>query len=1667
MITDLSKVSPQSIRDEHLGKWSSHPYWQRRRTFWMVLASTTPLLIVLVVGAFLALDIGTWLSLIAGIPDFFAAVLIGLGCITTVAMQLALTAKWGQLQAAKVVETTPSLDEVESGRWVGLFVLVVILCAVVPQVAVRISILPPAVKFLLHLLAVFPAMVVLITIGLLDTRRKKRSRAICGLLRIGSLIVGSLLVLTLVYDFADAAQNSSVTQAIGRCIPFYPRLQSRFLGLLSLGPVLIFLTLFLNLWRAVMARNDGRDEAKISTEGNKDKQSDRDSASPQPGDAPATAEVPPGIPPPRQPPEWVAELLTNLPGGCRMLGNVKEIELKAGSPPAEGSEIRPLLGELVPTQDQDAVFRRFMEAYEEMIENGDGIPPLSGSDVVAPADMVLHGEAGVGKTTVLAACALYAAFVRGQHVLFIVPSPLQEKHVERLVTSFLQRLGLHYFARPGILANGELDRWLTSDDLLPRVIISTVDKVERLLYGASFEEPKKAEKLACFVRLLEVVMVDDFMDIDEIQRAHLPFLLDKQRLILASEFLPIQVVVTCPPLAKVGESIFGSRLFTEKGLHLSRNVLALRPRIGVKGWHLRLEAGAAGEALESLALWCLEHRLRVVVYQKGLDVETTDAQRRLLRQKASQGELAVIADLNQPVDETIIGGVDAVFYEVAAHEDVCLGLRMNLGGEDSVIISFQPDHVGREEIEPGIVPVVADRTAKPLAMAHLQSIQRLVRPRVPIPADPWIRLGFHPNDVELGKYRDLPLSELLWDAWTEESYGQELWPWISVWRSGNTQSWVTPDVMPRPAVDFYRRPGQQLLFLGKPEELAEPDLEKGPPAFWCSRAGAELGAPAIDLTYFREARLRYGDQMLVLEYIHRKPGRLEFRTEHWRGRGIHSYLPVWDLGWSWPGTGTANPLGGSEDFGIRWVEFTAEAGSWVQVHAAIKGRMNDYGTITPEQSIHHNYLAFLSAVLVRPQQLDPDRISMETSKVLAGGWKTADRERFWPALTAALVYALEVRTPGLTFYARPLAFQLRGQGSWVGDAIFWFLEPLSSGRAVMPVLGRILETPEERRRLFLAMQWFLTKLKKSQNPLRFVHYMSRMSYFGIDHIDRIDEALSLVSHVIARSDVQEEMIRSTPPVVDPSQRTRRILIPYRESPLPEWDESAEVTPWEECVHLLWHCGQRKQADLDTLDLGQWENRLHFLIQCSSGLLAHWDELADQATSAGKIRCRLVEGAMDITAEDGVVGRDFARSCTTFLQERFGAISPKIPCTLKLTLWALPRVQDTGKRTPQLRDPINTSLMGGLNIRGLIFAQITEVPPTPPPPPEPDLIAPPIEIPLPAPGPSPSSDSEWLQSLAPSHKLRCGAGKRHFSWDFRGKTYEITWDFESSSDRDSYLTLLQSFRSRISHPPYSGYLVNDPYLDAVHALGDELLHQYGGKADAAFAEFLLAFIQSIPYVHDPSQAKGDWPHFPSEYFLNNGGDCEDSSLALFVLLLKHGFDAVLLNMPSHMAVGVAGPYSGTHYMDGGRPYYYAETATDGGYTPLGEDTDLTGSATPDRFAYGNLPSVSTVKILNAEWVSTGSLRIRCALVSGLLLGAPLRITASARKANEDHEKATASIIASLELKPQNAENQFISFDLPVDESKLPLGSIQVDLAAWSGQKRVGCWIGAVSMQRSYS
>ncbi len=126
--------------------------------------------------------------------------------------------------------------------------------------------------------------------------------------------------------------------------------------------------------------------------------------------------------------------------------------------------------------------------------------------------------------------------------------------------------------------------------------------------------------------------------------------------------------------------------------------------------------------------------------------------------------------------------------------------------------------------------------------------------------------------------------------------------------------------------------------------------------------------------------------------------------------------------------------------------------------------------------------------------------------------------------------------------------------------------------------------------------------------------------------------------------------------------------------------------------------------------------------------------------------------------------------------------------------------------------------------------------------------------------------------------------------------------------------------------YAAY-VFDPFDDQyISFVADRLLTLPNApEVDPDCVDFIASFVQAFKYViDDPLNESYEYPRYPLETMMEQGGDCEDKAILTAALLDSLGYNVSLLRLPNHMAVGVRLPEKLSAYSPYVDQYYFLET-----------------------------------------------------------------------------------------------------------------------------------------------
>ncbi|WP_435362150.1 hypothetical protein [Haloarchaeobius sp. DFWS5] len=154
----------------------------------------------------------------------------------------------------------------------------------------------------------------------------------------------------------------------------------------------------------------------------------------------------------------------------------------------------------------------------------------------------------------------------------------------------------------------------------------------------------------------------------------------------------------------------------------------------------------------------------------------------------------------------------------------------------------------------------------------------------------------------------------------------------------------------------------------------------------------------------------------------------------------------------------------------------------------------------------------------------------------------------------------------------------------------------------------------------------------------------------------------------------------------------------------------------------------------------------------------------------------------------------------------------------------------------------------------------------------------------------------------------------------GRTEGQNWRVSFLSFKSAYDIARNRSRGR-ARREYVGVELYEGAADDLAGLLADAAEANGFTTDHQKIEFAIDFVQRLPYVEDDvSTGFDDYTKFIMETLVDMQGDCEDTSIMLASILEAKPFsyDAILVQPPGHMAVGLYYPHE-----DGGYQYRYDE------------------------------------------------------------------------------------------------------------------------------------------------
>jgi hypothetical protein len=1559
----------RQFEDDVLGPRSSLPKWQSRRAVKHILLSLAPIAVIV---------LGTACSLALSGPGFraifcnryvLALVLLASSFSLGLTLTLGLCARWSQLQQSTQTIATPDRRLLGDP---GVLWYSVVFMALATVLAPYVPGLGWA-RLPLSFLAVLPLFIAIAALGWVGQRPsseaegpQKRHKVLLLLL----LLLVSLVALTAIHDVAEAVAASRIAQWCQGVIPWYARLGRPFLGAVALLPVCLLIYTLYRLW-TFTENKDKRDGEEPEEEEEEEE------------DTPDEGGEPPL-------PEWAEPISIVLSAFCRPEISYFAPDETSPEAGAGGEGLSPYFGH-EPTRDQSTAFGHYRRlALETMGCSGETVPS-TGDGARRSHDLLVHGPMNSGKTSLGLACALHSAFETGRRSLILTQSDAAARALERQLGARIEAILPGFYCPVALLTGANVDQWLASDEaIFPMVVVGTLPAVEQLLYGAEHAGGAETEnRLGRIVEALELLVVDELTAFGPPEAAHFPFFMDKHRLVLESRGRSMQAVILSSPLPGIAADYVGRRVFAgahawERNVHSLAPVPARKPRWVVE---TRVSASHMDDLYQVLLDELAEAKMGTALL---LPPGSSEEAGKAVLDRFPGAPFQII----QTTEELGVTDGDAVAAIVChdAAPELCQCLCSTVPGEAAVLFNLIIESArsgGGDSVpgdEPSAIPAMAQSTATPLRTLHLRSAMRFIDTRSPIREEVW---GAFASDwrsfasVDGGPV-DAPTHCVDMDDDLSDAYPEYLrkQPGVAYVPASFVRKGVDVALVPSTVEQLAKSAGDAVwrLLLCTPSQRHISTIPATSRAEWRTPSGECLAE--LDLARMTELRVVRGGDTYIPGRVERVDEIVRIGARHCDAQAPTQFsVPIANLSWKTPVRQVFRTDGIDVDDAICWFSLDDEQdrspvcvrtdGTLHTLFCAKSGRQRNL-----PQIVKYSYAACPAGFVLDPNPLTgvPD-LEHHVGRALGRQWETDPAGGYNVALSAALNHAFAERVPSLWFYASLLAFSLPDNSALIGNHIVWVLEPWSTAGSGYELVRSLLADQNERRDVIARAVHYLQLLGELPNQADRLHAALRDVGFcktcsGAITDEAIRQAQELLQRLIDCCDgVPVRRVRVLPTCLPVGPTVEPEPAPYN----PPWDEDGDVATWQECLEQLWHQALRAEPRLGTTTASSWPLRLSLLLQAdTSGLTRELHNAFAVTTPGGAGQPQMYGDTLRLPFRDSAMGDEMLAELERWLPEAFAALSGEslVGHTLRLSLWGVGcdgGMPESDERLPDPDDPIHVILVGGITPSGLLkVRKVTEeetVPSPLPIEPQPGLL-PGEMFPVAPPLGSKVCEPVWqaVDLTAPILSPKPSPGLHRLAWSFEGRESALYWGFRNEGGEGTlFLDLLQRQQYRFSTQWFCPYIHNDPHLPRITELEKLLARVYGRQRDGRYAEFLLTFVQMLPYVPDP-KLMTDCPRFPTEYFGLNGGDCEDSSIALAALLACAGIPFAFLNYPGHIAIGVEGAHQGVYYEGDGHRYYYAETACDGFPHPLGTDGALATSCTLSRYPYRGVGSPMPICIL---------------------------------------------------------------------------------------------------------
>ncbi|MEI6605749.1 MAG: transglutaminase-like domain-containing protein [Verrucomicrobiota bacterium] len=732
----------------------------------------------------------------------------------------------------------------------------------------------------------------------------------------------------------------------------------------------------------------------------------------------------------------------------------------------ENSEFSLLFDGCRPTLDQHDVLRNFIQLGDDCLQDGGHGSSVSGFE------MILEGPEGSGRSTTLDAIAQLAIIARGSRVVMLVADDGRVGFAVQRIRRKLLGLHLKHFVEVGTIEQA----WqaLTANLTPPDICVATPASWEKCLAGSLVREGADKDHVRELMCCYATVLVDDWLDHPVDIRAHLPFIVDKHRLLLESEMIPRSCVFVFPRLTETGRRLAVDRLIGHASTRdETRQVARLRYRPLSAAKVFDLEADAIDEVVSKVAEVLCTEGIASILLRKGIDFEEAARQTDEFRSRFQAPEITVCYCNDQI--ETIATGLGAILMKAANGPEAVFAIKA-LRPDDALIMIRVRDM--RELSSPErITPLIVDRSGRGMAEAHLLNILRFITPRVPVPHRCWGQLGLSVTQNQKSTTARqsgrllLDMPETIAESLRQDrSYLADLGAYIAL-DEGFTLlesvdcHWI-PDPGPLPwTTNAFPKYGPDSLVLPEP---VKGGMNRNTTVLWKGNEGAELGRSQL---HYLETLLLKRHQVFCPDVVRLDSASgVEIQSARFRDNGRDAIHPKLEFSWGCESDTTADSpcspetgVGGPQHRFI-WASRGPDQGQGQEITSTLIERTDDLDRPTPCLEFKFKYRALVRPLLLAPTMAVVDnqngfREALGKFFSDAQEWGSA-HPQFLPGLSYALTRGLELDLPSSVFFGKILAFRLTGDLAPFAKAVVWFVEPLGTGNTLSNAVHELLK--EER-----------------------------------------------------------------------------------------------------------------------------------------------------------------------------------------------------------------------------------------------------------------------------------------------------------------------------------------------------------------------------------------------------------------------------------------------------------------------------------------------------------------------------------------------------------------------------------------------------------------------------